>query len=228
MKSFLREGSEYDDERDHEQRVPPGYYPSHDDRGSRPSKDSLMREIDHLEEANYKLVQKNSELTKQLNQARLNVDKSAATTDRIQRTMDNKEHFLGDQALDDEVKSHFLRLMANIRTWTSKLEPSKPEILDFSKLDDLTKDQLNLVVPACLSNGAEYWTDGRKTRMLFRGWLGYVVSQDILRVRTGAVVDNNNASDFWLPRQVRGAIAVVEDVLSTAGMLYIRDRYSAY
>jgi len=218
VKNLLKDGPAYDDEGDYEQRSPPGYYSSHDDRGGRPTRNSLMREIDRLEQANHKLGQNNIEMTKQLNQARLNIDKSAATTDRIQRTMDNKEHFLGDQALDDEVKSHFLRLMANVRTWTSKLEPSKPEFLDFSQLDDLTKNQLDLVVPACLLKGAEYWTDGRKMRMLFRGWLGYVISQDILRVRTGDVNDNNNGSDFWLPRQVRSAIAAVEDVLGTAGM----------
>lgn len=157
------------------------------------------------------------ELKKNLDRARLNVDQSAATTDRMQRTMDNKEHFLGDQALDDEVRSSFLKLMASIRTWTGKLEPIKPENIDFTQMDDLTRNQLDLVVPGCLSKEAEYWKDGKKMRMLFRGWLTYVVSQDILRVRTGDVGDNNNASDFWLPQRIRNAVVAVEDDLSAAG-----------
>lgn len=178
-----------------------------------------MRDIERLRGDNQALIQDRAELIRNLHQANINVDQSAATTDRIQKTMDSKEHFLGDQALDDEVRSHFLRLMANIRTWTSKLEPIQSGALDFSQMNDTTKKQLDLVAPGCLNPGVDLWTEkaGKKMRMLFRGWLGYVISQEVLRVRTGFVSDNNSALDLWLPQKVRSAIAIVEDDLGSAG-----------
>ena len=209
-----KQGQEYPEPNDYEQHSMPGQFSSRDDRASRYTQDPLLFENDRIKKENQKLQQKNAELARDLQRARFNI------ADSDQRTRDNKEHFLGDQALDDEVRAPFIKLMTNIRNWISDLQPATPESFESIRLDDWTKNELDLVVPGCLSPTAEYWSDrsGKKMRLLFRGWLAYVVSQEFLRVRTGYISDNNNATDTWLPRRVREAITLVEDELNNLGM----------
>lgn len=197
-------GDDYD-EADHR---PPGHYSARDDRKHRPSREDMARELDKLNEEIFQLQE-------QLTEERVKVKNFIVSADRMQHTMDNKELFLGGQALDDEVQGKFQSLLSQIRTWSSKF--SSGPALTAEGVGEKTADEFETVAPDCFRQNSDFWKSGRKLRMLIRGWVTFVITESIFRARSGKPAENNNALDRWMGENVQNAVAIIEDKLVFAG-----------
>lgn len=186
----------------------PGHYPAREDRRYRPSQEDMARELDRLYE-------ENSQLQEQLKGERIKVEKFIVSADKMQHTMDNKELFLGGQALDDEVQGKFQSILSQIRTWSSKF--SSGVALTAEGVGEKIASEFETVAPDCFRNDSDFWTSGRKLRMLIRGWVSFVIAESIFRARSGNPNENNNALDRWMGANVQSAVATIEDKLVFAG-----------
>lgn len=204
MNAIMGGGDEYD-EVDHR---PPGHCPACDERKYRARREEMARELDRLYE-------ENMQLQEQLKEERIKVKNFLVSADRMQHTMDNKELFLGGQALDDEVQGKFQSLLSQIRTWSSKF--GSGAALTAESVGEKTAEEFETVAPDCFRPNSDFWTSGRKLRMLIRGWVTFVITECIFRARSGKPVENNNALDRWMGQKVQNAVATIEDKLVFAG-----------
>lgn len=154
----------------------------------------------------------NQDLRTRLDDERRKFVGIVATAQRLQRNLDNQDSSPGGQALDSEVSEKFKSLIDSIKTWALKFtkEGVKP-----NEISETVSKELNAVVPGCLESSK--WWQGKRLRLLIRGWIASVATEKLIRTRSGISIDSNDVRDLWLDHETREVVAILEDRLIGTG-----------
>ena len=135
-----------------------------------------------------------------------------ATAQRLQRNLDDKDSRPGGQVLDSEVSARFKGLIDSIETRGLKFtnEGVRP-----NEVSEIVNRDLNAVAPGCLESSQ--WWQGKRLRLLIRGWITSVATEKLIRTRSGVAIDANDVKDLWLDPEMREILATWEDRLVRTG-----------
>jgi len=163
-----------------------------------------------------KLLTLETEVTKQ--QEAVFQTKASAT--RVRVAMQDKELFIGPQALDRTIQIQFNTLFKNVRTWSRYLGGAggRPDAADLATIDPGVRKQFELIVPGCDELAlAKILAHKSKRRYFFQGWIGLVIIENFLPTLPEAWFPGNSARDLWLDSQKAENLWTLERALSTAG-----------
>lgn len=135
----------------------------------------------------------------------------------MQLHLDNKELFLGHQATDDEIRSSYKGLLADIRAWALKFNNPLPSATPSP--DEKLLPSLRQVAPLC-GNTAQvmsYLSDPKKRRFVARGLVVLTICDRVFRTVPSEFHNGSQAYDIWVDNPARENFYSLENRLYHAG-----------
>jgi hypothetical protein len=144
--------------------------------------------------------------------------KESAT--RVRLAMQDKELFIGPQALDRTIQIQFNTLFKNVRTWSRYLGGAGggAGVAGLASINPAVRKQFELIAPGSDELAlAKILANKSKRRYFFQGFIGLVIVENLLPTLPEACYPGNSARDLWLDSEKAENLWQLERALYSPG-----------
>ncbi|CAG8962467.1 hypothetical protein HYFRA_00014197 [Hymenoscyphus fraxineus] len=182
--------------------------PKHEDRTER-----YRRQRDEAETLVESMKSELTKLEQELSAQQDAVLETKESATRVRLAMQDKELFIGPQALDRIVQEKFITLFKNVRTSSRFLNGGEPVNLLSFKPE--VRKQFDIIAPGLDDAGICNLLNGKSTRRYFlQGWIALVMTERLFPTLPDEQYPGTDTKDLWLEGSQAGNLRDLERALS--------------
>jgi hypothetical protein len=175
--------------------------------------DRYRRERDEADEEVRRLLKEVDKLKADLKRQEEVVSQTKESTTRVRQAMQDKELFIGPQALDREVLAHFTSLFKNVRSWTRHFGGGKD--LHLEAIDKDTLKQFNTIAPGLNAMQlGKIFSSKNKTRYFLQGWVSLMIIENLIPTPDDEPYKATLTRDLWMEQDDAQSLFTLERALS--------------
>ncbi|KAL2060459.1 hypothetical protein VTL71DRAFT_9490 [Oculimacula yallundae] len=172
------------------------------------------RERNEARRLNESLSAKVSKLEQELSAQHEAVYETKESATRVVSKAQEKELFIGPQALDRTISEKFTTLFKNIRSSSRLLAGGDPVNLESFRSD--VREQFRVIAPGLDDAGLSKLLNGRSTRRYFlQGWIALVMTERLFPTLPDEQYSGTKTKDLWLEEAQAGDLWYLEKALFT-------------
>ncbi|KAH7357224.1 hypothetical protein BKA65DRAFT_475009 [Rhexocercosporidium sp. MPI-PUGE-AT-0058] len=184
----------------------------HEDRTER-----YRRERNEARRLTDSLSAKVSKLEKELSVQHEAVYETKESATRVRLAMQDKELFIGPQALDRVIQEQFITIFKNVRTSSRFLGGG--ESVNLASLKPEVRKQFDTIAPGLDDGGLSKILDGKSTRRYFlQGWIALVMTERLFPTLPDEQYPGAETKDLWLEEPRAGDLWSLEKVLANTAV----------
>ncbi|KAF4617075.1 hypothetical protein G7Y89_g15074 [Cudoniella acicularis] len=195
----------------------PGRHRGNSNRGPalETTADRLRRERNEVEAERDELEDKLKELKRELECQTAIVVNIKASTERVLASTQDKELFIGRQAVDRDIQAEFVTLFKAPRTWSRFLGAAKNV-----KVDSITpkvREEFNFLVPGLDDSKLEsILNHSSRKKYLAQGWIGFKMTNYLFSTLPDGKFPGTAIRDLWVESSQAESIQKLEQALCNA------------
>ncbi|KAH7160461.1 hypothetical protein B0J13DRAFT_644091 [Dactylonectria estremocensis] len=139
----------------------------------------------------------------------------------MQSFRDAEEELLGRQEQDSTISADFEALFLQLKSWTSKCCSAADSLMAVTDAHRQNLQMIRRVLPnlADVEKLPDFLPVGnvRRRRKFIRGWIGLVLSEQMIRSLPGPLHPTSLGCDVWLPLKVSESVRELETTLLSSG-----------
>jgi len=176
----------------------------------------LRRERDEADKENDQLKEDIERLKLDLKRQQEAVSETKESATRVHQAMQDKELFLGPQALDRIVQGAFTGLFKNVRSWTRHLGSMKD--VDLTSIDPVVRKQFENIAPGLDEHQLRKFLNNKSTtRYFFQGWVTIVIIEHLIPTLADENYPGTLTQDLWMDQNEAESFFKPERALISTG-----------
>lgn len=175
-------------------------------------------DIYNLQEKYENQAKKNAELQIRLKREVENSIKIKESVNRMAFAMERKEIFLGPQASDEVIYSHFQSLLGQIKTWSVAFArdlPVIPEDILSTKIHEILHEFQKVATTDF--DIQSFLNAPKRMRLLVRGYVSLAIAESFFHTLPSGAHPGSDGEDVWMEKELARSFSFIEKKFFYAG-----------